>query len=217
ILGLTVAEVDQALLRLEATGAILRSKFTDFAAGEIEWCERRLLARIHSLTLGSLRKQIASVTPAEFMRWLLRWQHVAPSSQVLGDRGTLEVIRQMQGFEAPANSWEGQILQRRIDDFDPKVLDDLCLTGAVGWVRLSPHPATLEAFSDGKRRVVPTSVAPITFFVREDSDWMIPRRDANEMQPAGLSTDAAALLQFLRQRGASFFADIVRGTGKLKV
>jgi ATP-dependent Lhr-like helicase len=122
----------------------------------------------------------------------------------------------MQGFEAPANSWERQILRRRIDDFDPKVLDDLCLTGAVGWGRLSPHPATLEAFSDGKRRVVPTSVAPITFFVREDSDWMIPRRDANEMQPAGLSMDAAAVLQFLRQRGASFFADIVRGTGKLK-
>jgi ATP-dependent helicase Lhr and Lhr-like helicase len=166
--------------------------------------------------LGRLRKEIQSVTPAQFMDWLLSWQHVAPRTQVLGERGTLEVIRQMQGFEAPANSWERQILQRRIDDFDPKVLDELCLTGAVGWGRLSPHPATLEAFADGKRRVVPTSVAPITFFVREDSDWMIPRRDANEMQPAGLSMDAAAVLQFLRQRGASFFADIVRGTGKLK-
>jgi ATP-dependent Lhr-like helicase len=122
----------------------------------------------------------------------------------------------MQGFEAPANSWERQILQRRVADFDPKVLDDLCLTGAVGWGRLSPHPATLEAFTDGKRRVVPTSVAPITFFVREDADWMIPRREVSEMQPAGLSADATAVLQFLRQRGASFFPEIVRGTGKLK-
>src|SRR5216684_2356312 len=114
------------------------------------------------------------------------------------------------------NAWERQILHRRIADFDPKVLDHLCLTGAVGWGRLSPHPATVETFTDGKRRVIPTSVAPITFFVREDSDWMIPRREAGEMQPRGLSADAATVLQFLRQRGASFFADIVRGTGKLK-
>jgi ATP-dependent Lhr-like helicase len=220
-LALSVPDIEKSLLRLESRGVVLRGKFTgavsdDIVSGSTEWCERRLLARIHRLTLGRLRKEVQSVTPAQFMDWLLSWQHVAPRTQVLGERGTLEVIRQMQGFEAPANSWERQILQRRIDDFDPKVLDDLCLTGAVGWGRLSPHPATLEAFSDGKRRVVPTSVAPITFFVREDSDWMIPRRDANEMQPAGLSTDAAAVLQFLRQRGASFFADIVRGTGKLK-
>jgi ATP-dependent Lhr-like helicase len=220
-LALSVPDIEKSLLRLESGGVVLRGKFTgtvadDIVSGSTEWCERRLLARIHRLTLGRLRKEIQSVTPAQFMDWLLAWQHVAPRTQVLGERGTLEVIRQMQGFEAPANSWERQILERRIDDFDPKVLDNLCLTGAVGWGRLSPHPATLEAFSDGKRRVVPTSVAPITFFVREDSDWMIPRRGANEMQPAGLSLDAAAVLQFVRQRGASFFADIVRGTGKLK-
>ena len=218
ILGLSVAEVDQALLRLEATGAILRGKFTDFAAGEIEWCERRLLARIHRLTLGSLRKQIASVTPAEFMRWLLRWQHVAPSSQVLGDRGTLEVLQQMQGFEAPANAWERQILRRRIADYDPKVLDQLCLTGAAGWGRVSPHPATLETAAIDRRRIVPTRVAPITFFVREDADWMIPHREGGETEDElrGLSADAREVFQYLKQRGASFFADIARGTGKLK-
>src|SRR5207245_3611060 len=113
-------------------------------------------------------------------------------------------------------SWERQILRRRIADFDPKVLDQLCLTGAVGWGRLSPHPATLEALTDGKRRVIPTSVAPITFFVREDADWMIPRRESIDVQPTGLSAGAGTVLQFLRQRGASFFADVVRGTAKLK-
>src|SRR5271154_1982879 len=134
--------------------------------GETEGCDRRLLASIHRLTLGSLRKQVESVTPAQFMRWLLRWQHVAPSRQVLGERGTLEILQQMQGFEAPANSWERQILGRRVADYDPKVLDPLCLTGAVGWGRVSPHPATLETVTPERRRVVPTSVAPITFFVR---------------------------------------------------
>jgi ATP-dependent Lhr-like helicase len=70
--------------------------------------------------------------------------------------------------------------------------------------------------SDAKRRVVPTSVAPITFFVREDAEWMIPCRETGQAEVTGLSADAAAILQFLRQRGASFVADIVRGTGKLK-
>ena len=215
-LALPASDIDKALLRLESSGVVLRGKFSDPHSEQTQWCERRLLARIHRLTLGQLRKEIQSVTPAQFMNWQLRWQHVAPGTQLLDERGTLEAIRQVQGFEAPANSWERQILKRRIADYDPKVLDQLCLTGAVGWGRLSPHPATLEAVTEGKRRVIPTSVAPITFFVREDADWMIPRRDGDEASVAGLSPDAAAVHLYLRQRGASFFADIVRGTGKLK-
>ncbi len=216
VLALPVQDIEKVFLRLESSGVVLRGKFTDPHSDQTEWCERRLLARIHRLTLGQLRKEIQSVTPAQFMNWLLHWQHVAPGTQLLGERGALEAICQIQGFEAPANSWEREILKRRIADFDPTVLDHLCLTGAVGWGRLSPHPATLEAFTEGKRRVIPTSVAPITFFVREDADWMIPLREASETEVGGLSTDAAAVLQFLRQRGASFFADIVRGTAKLK-
>jgi len=221
LLGLPGADVEKALLRLESRGVVLRGNFTGAATvasdmASVEWCERRLLARIHRLTLGRLRKEVQSVTPAQFMDWLLSWQHVAAGTQLLGERGTLEAIRQIQGFEAPANAWERQIFQRRIADYDPKILDQLCLTGATGWGRLSPHPATLETVTDGKRRVVPTSVAPITFFVREDAEWMVPRREDAEAIPTGLSIDASAVLQFLRQRGASFFADIVRGTGKLK-
>jgi ATP-dependent Lhr-like helicase len=211
-LGLEPGAIDKALLRLEAAGAILRGKFTD--RGSEEWCERRLLARIHRLTLGSLRKQVEPVTAAQFMRWLLRWQHLAPGTQVLGERGTLEVLQQLQGFEIPASAWERQVLARRIADYDPKVLDQLCLTGAVGWGRLSPHPATLEDSAEGKRRVIPTSVAPITFYIREEADWLPPHTEHQDGR--GLSHGARQVLEFLRQRGASFFADIVRGTGKLK-
>jgi ATP-dependent helicase Lhr and Lhr-like helicase len=216
VLGLSGTDMEKALLRLEASGAVLRGHFSGSGADEMEWCDRRLLARIHRLTLGTLRKQVASVTPAQFMNWLLRWQHVAPGSQFLGERGMLETVQQMQGFEASANAWERQILARRVADYDPKVLDQLCLTGAVGWGRLSPHPATLEYMGTDRRRVVPTSVAPITFFVREDADWMIPQREAGEEEMRGLSPDAREVVGFLRQRGASFFADIVRGTRKLK-
>jgi ATP-dependent Lhr-like helicase len=156
LLGIPASEIEKALLRMEASGAILRGQFSGTSArtgmsaphgtpSETEWCDRRLLARIHRLTVATLRKQIEPVTPAQFMRWLLRWQHVAPGSHVQGERATLEILRQLQGFEVPANAWESQVLARRIAGYDPTWLDQLCLTGAVGWGRLSPHPATLEA------------------------------------------------------------------------
>jgi ATP-dependent Lhr-like helicase len=103
-----------------------------------------------------------------------------------------------------------------MSDYDPKLLDQLCLTGAVGWGRLSPHPATVEASTgNGRRRVIPTSVAPITFFVRDDADWMQPKHESED-ELRGLSDGARLVFDFLKQRGASFFADIVRGTQKLK-
>jgi len=239
-LSLPASDILNALLRMEASGTVLRGNFSGSDARasrplphsqqeqEIEWCDRRLLARIHRLTVATLRKQIEPVTAAQFMQWLLQWQHVAPGTQVSGERGTLEILRQLQGFEIPANAWERQVLSRRVADYDPKWLDQLCLMGTVGWGRLSPHPATLDYSNTSRgnettsttprqRRVIPTSVAPITFFVREDADWMTPRRPISDSdENSGLSDGARMVRDFLRQRGASFFADIVRGTGKLK-
>jgi ATP-dependent Lhr-like helicase len=150
------------------------------------------------------------------MRWLLRWQHAAPGTQLTGERGVLEILRQLQGFEAAANSWEHRILRQRISGYAPQIVDQLCLTGAVGWGRLSPHPATLETVTSGGRRVIPTSVAPIAFFVRDDAEWMAARRTQGDSQTQGLSAAAREVHAFLRERGASFFPDIVRGTGRLK-
>ncbi|HKN60330.1 MAG TPA: hypothetical protein VJW93_04090, partial [Candidatus Acidoferrales bacterium] len=215
-LALPESDVDKTLLRMESSGIVLRGQFTGSAAGQTEWCDRRLLARIHKLTIGKLRNEIQPVSAAQFMRWLLRWQHLAPGTQTFGERGMLEVLRQLQGFESPANSWERHILRRRVADYDPKVLDQLCLAGAVGWGRLSPHPATLQEASGVRRRVIPTSAAPITFFVREDADWMNSQHTASGDRSPGLSANAREVLSFLHQRGASFFADIVRTTRKLK-
>ena len=233
LLGLAASEIEKTLLRIEASGAILRGSFFpggfDFADGrsragvpalhELEWCARRLLARIHRLTVATLRKQIAPVTAAEFMSWLLRWQHITPGTQVRGEHGTLEVIRQLQGFEIPASSWERFVLARRISDYDPAHLDQLCLTGTVGWGRLSPHPATLETTENGehRRRVIPTRVVPIAFFVREDADWLRPHHPgADDSATSFLSPAAQAVLELLKQRGALFFPDMVRATGRLK-
>jgi ATP-dependent Lhr-like helicase len=139
-------------------------------------------------------------------------------------------VRQLQGFEAPANSWEPQLLARRIAKYNPAALDQLCLSGAVGWGRLSPHPAITEppvdqlrlatadaAAKTPKRRVIPTSVAPITFFVREDADWLPPARpDGASAETPGLSRNAALVRHVLQRAGASFFPDLVRMTKLLK-
>jgi ATP-dependent helicase Lhr and Lhr-like helicase len=232
LLGLAASEIEKALLRMEASGAILRGRFrpidsrshpSPLQEPETEWCERRLLARIHRLTVATLRKQIAPVTASQFMIWLLRWQHLAPGTQVRGEHGTLEVIRQLQGFEIPASSWERFVLARRVSDYDPAHLDQLCLSGAVGWGRLSPHPATLETTGtdengrETRRRVIPTRVAPIAFFVREDADWLRPHHPgAEDSSTSFLSPVAQALLELMKQRGALFFPDMVRATGRLK-
>jgi ATP-dependent Lhr-like helicase len=230
IFSLPSRALEIALLQLESQGNILRGSFTGRLKGpatpeakDWEWCDRRVLARIHQLTLSTLRKQIEPVTAAVFVRWLAHWQHVAPGTQLVGERGTLEVLRQLQGFEIPANAWERQILARRISDYDPTVLDRLCLTGAVGWGRLSPHPALLgegaEIETNGRsiKRVMPTSVAPITIFVRNDADWMTSHHPELEAANNGIFSHAAGTIKnFLQQRGASFFPDIVRGTNLLK-
>jgi ATP-dependent helicase Lhr and Lhr-like helicase len=207
---ISASTLEGSLLRLEATGAILRGHFRS-TSGTIEWCDRRLLARIHRLTVASLRKQIEPVTAAQFMHWLLRWQHLTPASALRGEHGLLEALRQLQGFEIPASAWERHIFARRISDYDGAALDQLCLMGVAGWGRLSPHPATLDDATGRTRRVVPTSVAPITFFLREDCAWMQPRTHDTTPEP-GLGGSAQLVLETLRRRGASFFADLLRIT-----
>lgn len=212
LLALPSEDIDAALLQLEATGLILRGSFKNM--DQLEWCERRLLARIHRLTLGRLRKEIAPVTAAQYMRWLLNWQHLAPGTQLSGEHGLMEVIQQLQGFEIPANAWEKQILAKRLRDYAGDALDRLCLLGMVGWGRLTPHSATQTS---EKKRIMPTSTAPITFFVRDDSDWMNhvkPFEDNVSLE--NLSHVAKKIHAYLQRRGASFFADIVRGVEHLK-
>jgi ATP-dependent Lhr-like helicase len=219
MLSLTLSEVEQALIRLETTGLILRGNFKTL--DQEEWCERRLLARIHRLTLGRLRKEIEPVTAAQFVQWLLAWQHVAPGTQLRGEGGLLEVISQLQGFEIPAKAWERHILAKRVADYDSSMLDRLCLMGVIGWGRLSSLTTVRDEINTDAlietKRVVPTSIAPITFFVREASEWMSGApRFVTEDDLIGLSHIAKGVYTYLQQHGASFFADIAQGVKHLK-
>lgn len=211
---LTKEAVHQALVKLESTGFILRGTFRSEKQGQLEWCERRLLARIHRLTLSKLRENIAPVSAVQFVNWLAKWQHVAQGTQAEGEAGLLSVIRKLQGFEIPANAWEKDIFAKRVKYYSADMLDRLCLSGLVGWGRLSTHPAFESDEKSYKKRIMPTSVAPITFFIREEADWMAAHPEMP--LPDALSHAARAIYAYLEQKGASFFADIVRGVGMLK-
>jgi ATP-dependent Lhr-like helicase len=223
-LALTEAEVHGALLALESQGQVLRGQFRPVSVTAHptphEFCDRRLLAR---LTIGRLRKEIEPIPASAFMRFLFQWQHVAPGSRQHGERGLLEVVRQLAGFEAPSAAWEASVLQTRMAKYDPALLDRLCLSGAVAWGRLSPHPGFVPDGLDAadrstRRRVVPTSVAPISVFPREDADWLLSALHGGFAQrplEEVLSPAAHDVYRALVQRGASFFTDLARTTGRL--
>jgi ATP-dependent Lhr-like helicase len=206
--GVDDATVEIALIRLETEGQVLRGRFRGDAE---EWCNRRVLARIHRRTIGQLRREIEPVTSAQFAGFLHRWQHAAPASRLHGVDGTLHVIRQLEGYEVPAAAWESQILPARIVGYRREYLDQLCYSGEVMWGRLSPHPA-LDPSEEGTRRVRPTKLAPVSLFTRENADHLVVR---NEIGTAGLSHASREVLEEIGRRGAPFFADIVRGTKRL--
>jgi len=213
-LHLSTSEVLGALLFLEADGQVLRGRFRKDCSGE-EWCDRRLLARIHRLTIGRLRREIEPVTAADFMQFLFQWQHVAAGSRLHGEAGLLEIIRQLAGFEAAASAWERYLLPARISKYDPALLDRLCLSGSVAWGRLTPPAyATSERDSAPRRRIVPTSLSPISLFPREDAEWLL-RTAGNGTSALPVSPLAEDIHRFIQTRGASFFSDIVKGTGHL--
>jgi ATP-dependent Lhr-like helicase len=216
LLALSRDTVDQALAQLEAEGQILRGRFTPGAA-ETQWCHRRLVARIHRLTIGRLRREIEPVTTAEFQAFLERWQHLAPGTQLHGVDGTLAIVRQLQGAEFASADWETEVLPRRVAGYEPEYLDQLCFSGEVSWGRLSPHPAFERPAEENGRRVRPTRVAPLGIFLREDAAWLIPDTPDNSRQPsaASLSHPAREVLAALESRGASFFTDLTRATGRL--
>jgi ATP-dependent Lhr-like helicase len=209
-LQLPTGDVEIVLAALESEGQIFQGRYRSQPPDPIEWCNRRILARIHHLTLGRLRREIAPVTAAQFHRFLARWQHLTASARLHGADGALQIVRQLQGFEIPAAAWEESVLSRRISEYVPENLDDLCLSGEVAWARLSPHPALLDA----DRRVRPTRIAPISFFAREDADWLIDP-SFGLVETVGLSHPAREVFDALSTRGASFFADLVRETRRL--
>lgn len=221
LLHLEPEPLAQALLVMEMQGLAMRGMYerpkpADDAPHAVEWCERRILQRIHRLTLAGLRQSVEPVAPVIFNRWLQDWQHVAPETQLTGEEGVLAALEQLEGFEAPAVEWERTLLPARVRNYDPRWLDNLCLAGIVGWGRISPHPAWGSADDGAPRRVIPTGAAPITFFLRESAEWLPQSLAAKGVEEGvlaqSLSAEAQHIRNLLHTRGAAFTADLQRIT-----
>ncbi|HXU46031.1 MAG TPA: ATP-dependent DNA helicase, partial [Thermoanaerobaculia bacterium] len=183
--------------------------------GPEEWCDRRLLARIHRATIERLRREIEPVTAADFLRFLFVWQRAAPApsaARAEGPEGLAAILAQLEGFEAPAAAWEGEILPARLRRYDPAWLDALCFSGRLIWRRANP-PARPET-EGPSRRGGPVRATPIAFFARESAPtW--EGSIAPPAEPSGLSGDARSVLSALERGGASFPSDLARATGLL--
>ncbi|HKI06404.1 MAG TPA: DEAD/DEAH box helicase [Thermoanaerobaculia bacterium] len=212
-LGIRRSAVEAALAALESEGFMFRGRFTPGFPGE-EWCERRLLARIHRYTMDRLRREIEPVSQADYLRFLLAWQRVDPEERAEGPESLHALVEQLEGFEAAAASWEGEILPARMKEYDPAWLDALCLSGRFVWGRASaPGPG-------GSRRA-PVRATPIALLSRGNLPfwWEIAPASAasaaSDTAGLDLSAGARAVYDLLRGRGASFFGDIAHGAGLL--
>ena len=208
-LRLPQTDVDFAMAGLEHEGFALRGRFSSGVEG-IEWCERRLLARIHRYTLDRLRKEIEPVSAAEFLRFLFKWQRIATGSRGEGPEGLAAVLAVLDGYELAAGAWESEVLPARLTDYDPLWLDGLCLSGEVAWGRLT---AVKNEVAARNRKVGPVKSTPIALYRRDRGE--IWRAGLPDIDPASLplSSTAKALLGAFDTRGALFFGDLVNATG----
>ena len=196
VLGPVTEKENPVLLALENQGRILRGRFS---SNDLQWCDRRLLARIHRYTLNKLRSEIEPVSAAEFMRFLLHWQHVAGEDQVKGADSLAAVIEQLEGFELAAAAWENEVLPARVADYGGEQIDQLCLSGRVAWGRLTPGTKA------------PLRTSPIALMLREHAaHWGTEKDIASD-----LSSEARAVREALEKRGASFFNELVNATALL--
>ena len=199
-------EIDGALLALEAEGFVLRGKFNPGVA-EIEWCDRRLLSRIHRLTIHRLREEIQPVSLAEFQGFLLAWQRVSADYRAEGQEGVKAVLELLDGYELPASAWEPEVLALRVKNYAPAWLDQLCLTGWIGWGRLT-SPRTANG-----RLATPVRSSPISVFTRENlPHWLALSAAAGSSE---FPPDATQVLEALNRGGALFFGEIVKQTALL--
>jgi len=211
-LDLPPSDVEAALARVEMEGNVLRGRFVPAelagaeSADELQWCDRRLLARINRRMLDGLRKEIEPASAADYMRFLFAWQHVRPGTAMQGRGGLAQVIAQLQGCEIAAGAWEREVLPARVVGYDSAWLDGLCLSGELAWGRLAPRESALA----------PSRAAPIAIVRRRDLHWLLVPGDTDPDADTSLSAPARDVLRFLREAGASFLDDIIQGAHRLR-
>jgi ATP-dependent helicase Lhr and Lhr-like helicase len=204
-LALPASAAASALVKLEDEGYAMRGRFTAGATQE-EWCERRLLARIHRYTIRRLRREIEPVERADFMRFLFAWQRVTPNTRGMGRDALAATIAQLEGFEAAAAAWEEDILPTRNRDYTGTSLDELCRSGKLVWARLVDGPPASST---------PVRATPIALLARRDLPvWQALTQPATA---DALSPRARDVFALFARHGAMFFDELLHETRTLPI
>jgi len=200
---MTLLRARTGLARLEAEGSAIHLP-------DGRWCARHLLVRLHAASRTRRRRYVEPASIADFVRFLSRWQHVAPGYRLEGRVGVLATIEQLAGLEVPAGDWEAHVLPARVAGYDPRWLDELCLSGEVAWARLLPRP------SPGARgSSAPSPATPLALVLREDLVWQLAAVRTGERAPEPSAGASADVLGVLRERGACFRSDLAPASGRL--
>ncbi|HYC08999.1 MAG TPA: hypothetical protein VEC10_05130, partial [Steroidobacteraceae bacterium] len=207
LLGVPASAIEAALAALQAEGFAMRGVFTGASPPAGEWCERRLLARIHRYTVKRLRAEIEPIAARDFLRFLFEWQRVTPTGRMEGPDAVGAILAQLEGFEAPASAWETELLPSRISEYEPAWLDEQCLAGRFVWTRLSPRR------SDPDSRAAPVRATPIVLLARRNLRLWSSLAGGDD--PARLSATAQRVLRHLTAHGASFFDEVAADSGLL--
>ena len=208
-LDISLRDIESAITALEAEGFALRGRFTP-GEGDTEWCDRRLMARIHRYTLDRLRQEIEPVSTADFIRFLLSWHHLDTETRLEGPMGLVAALELLEGFEIPIGAWEEQILPPRIARYSPDWLDQICLSGEVAWARLFP-PGNGEM-----RKAGATRSSSISFVFRENLEtYLSLSNHATHNAEGSFSGVSRHILDILQQKGACFFQELVQDTRQL--
>jgi ATP-dependent Lhr-like helicase len=212
-LSLPPSRIGIALAVLESDGFAMRGRFTPGTAEE-EWCERRLLARIHRYTVKRLRAEIEPVPAREFLRFLCEWQRVLPGARMQGSDALAAVLAQLEGFEAPAGAWESEVIPARITEYDPQWLDEHCRAGRFIWTRMAARESRIEE-GERPRGASPVRSTPIVLLSRRHVPlWSTLAANSD---PSQLTSRAQGVADFIREHGASFFDEITEQVGMLPV
>ena len=216
----TVGELRSAVARLEAEGSVLGCRVaTDgqlpTAVAYERFCARHLLARIHAAMRDSSRRSVEAVCAQQFMRFLLSWQHVGPGHRLLGSGGVVEVIEQLQGYEAAVDAWESAILPLRVAGYHAALLDEWCARGEVAFGRLGLRAADRLGTPPRRGGATPSPATPISLYRREDLEWLLAASRAGATPDPPTVGAALEVFEALRRHGALFVTDLCQLTGRL--
>jgi ATP-dependent helicase Lhr and Lhr-like helicase len=184
--GVSPERVLPALERLEAEGRVLRGEFRP-DGHEREWTDPDVLRTLRRRSLAALRKEVEPVEADALGRFLPAWHQVG--SERRGIDALVDTVAQLQGAPIPASVIEADVLPARLAAYDPAHLDELCAAGEVVWVGAGSLGA-----KDGRVRLL----------FRDQARLLVPG-----LEPPPDGDTHVAILDHLRQRGASFWTDLV--------